>query len=310
MLRAVRVLSNRVLRMIAASGRIPWKFRTSLFPFLSKSSPSLFNKGPPSQCKGTREVHVSADDFFNRKQELDSLYSILKSDPRLSVITGPVNSGKSLLLRKVLQGVKERDNTPVLHINLREISFDSVDSLVNTLDRKLESWMEQFSKAAKHYAINLQGYGISFEWKRTEQSLRPIMKLNELFNKISTKLPPRTFWGRHQTPIFIIDEANELQALTADKDGHTALINLFKWLILQTKELHRFHTLLVSSDSFFHLWVASYIGASRYSSYVLGDLTKEEAELFWNQRLLSRVQYRDSKLAALLDFEFPDFEHI
>ena len=125
------------------------------------------------------------------------------------------------------------------------------------------------------------------------------MKLNYLFHKISAKLPHHTFWGRHQTPIFVIDEANELKALTADPEGHTALINLFKWLVLQTKERHRFHTLLLSSDSFFHLWVASYIGSSRYTSYVLGDLTEEEAGIFWNEKLLPQA----NNSAALPNFE-------
>ena len=75
--------------------------------------------------------------------------------------------------------------------------------------------------------------------------------------------------------IFMIDEVNELAALTKDPDGQDALMNLFKWLILNTKELNRFHTLLVSSNSFFHLWVAEYIGMLRYANYVIGDQTKK-----------------------------------
>ena len=53
-----------------------------------------------------------------------------------------------------------------------------------------------------------------------------------------------------------------------------------KQAIKYMKELQRFHTLLVSGDSFFHLWVASYTGASRYANYVVGDLTKVDAEIF------------------------------
>ena len=72
-----------------------------------------------------------------------------------------------------------------------------------------------------------------------------------LFEKISNQLPLHTFWGKVQVPIFMIDEANELAMLTKDPDGQDALTNLFKRLILNTKELNRFHTLLVSNDSFF-----------------------------------------------------------
>ena len=46
-----------------------------------------------------------------------------------------------------------------------------------------------------------------------------LIKLDLLFQKISAKLPPCTFWGKVQLPIFVIDEANELSALIKDPDG-------------------------------------------------------------------------------------------
>ena len=52
-------------------------------------------------------------------------------------------------------------------------------------------------------------------------------------------------------PIFVIDEANKLSALTKDSNSHDAILNLFKWLVLITKERGRFHTIFVSTDSFF-----------------------------------------------------------
>ena len=106
-----------------------------------------------------------------------------------------------------------------------------------------------------------------------------LTKLDLLFQRISAKLPPHTFWGKVQLPIFVIDEANKLSALMKDRDGQDALTNLFKWMVLNTKEINRFHALLVSSDSFFHLWVADYIGSSRYVNYVIGDLIRGGAVL-------------------------------
>ena len=73
----------------------------------------------------------------------------------------------------------------------------------------------------------------------------------------------------------MINIANELDALMKDQDGHNEILNLFKWLILNTKALERFHTILVSSDSCFHSWVLGFIGTSRYGNYVIEDLTKE-----------------------------------
>ena len=87
--------------------------------------------------------------------------------------------------------------------------------------------------------------------------------------------------GEIQTPIFVIDEANELSALCKDPDGHDALMTLFKWLILNTKELNLFHTLLISSKVFF----AKYIVTLRYINYVIGDLEKSSEKIFWKDKL-------------------------
>ena len=82
-------------------------------------------------------------------------------------------------------------------------------------------------------------------------------------------------------PTFI-DEANELRELSNDPDGSKALRNFFKCLVLNTKERSRFHVLFCSSDSFFHLCVSKYIGSTRYETFVVGDLPKQEALCFWN----------------------------
>ena len=68
---------------------------------------------------------TTANRFLQQNQMMNNL---LKSDPQLSIITGPVDSGKSVLLRKVIMGLKNKRKTPVLYINLRNVSFNSVNS--------------------------------------------------------------------------------------------------------------------------------------------------------------------------------------
>ena len=224
--------------------------------------------------------------FFNRKEEIEALRNVLKSDTQLSVITGPVNSGKSLLLRKIIHDMR-KTKVPVLYINLRNVSFNSVNSFITVMEEHLDSWLRQQFKAARKYRLNASAYGLNFRLERIEGKDLPVLtKLDLLFQKISARLPPRNFWGKVQLPIFVIDEANELSALMKDPDGQDALINLFKWMVLNTKEINRFHAMLVSSDSFFHLWVADYIGSSRYVNYVIGDLDKEDAEQYWVEQLI------------------------
>ena len=68
------------------------------------------------QCRMVRIMHVlrvqpmvqrsfisySSDKMFNRMREFTCLMDTLRSTPQLNIITGPVNSSKTLLVEKVL----------------------------------------------------------------------------------------------------------------------------------------------------------------------------------------------------------------
>ena len=60
-------------------------------------------------------MEVSFIDFLNRTEEIDIIKSVLKSNPQLSVITGPVNSGRLLLICKVTEDIRKDEKTPVLY---------------------------------------------------------------------------------------------------------------------------------------------------------------------------------------------------
>jgi len=44
--------------------------------------------------------------FFNRSKELQAMETILKRNPQFSIITGPVHSGKSVLLSQVMDNIR------------------------------------------------------------------------------------------------------------------------------------------------------------------------------------------------------------
>jgi len=79
-------------------------------------------------------------------------------------------------------------------------------------------------------------------------------------------------------------------------------LNLFEWLVKNTKQELRFHVVLGTSDSFFHLWIEKFIGASRFKSYVVGNLSREEAGNFWTDKLLTRNN-------LLKNISPPSFDH-
>ena len=213
--------------------------------------------------------HTSSVEFFNRRKEMDLLTTgITEGKPTFNIITGPVNSGKSKILNVLNKRLKAQ-HIPVLNINLRSISFNSVDNLVSTLEKEGSTWMEEFKDAAKHFQLDAKGYSFHLTAGIRREMESPIIRLNNLLHSFESKLPHYTFWYGARAPVVIVDEANELAALIGDDEGDKALHNFFKWLILNTKERNRFHVLLSSSDSFFHLWVSSrYIGSTRYETYV------------------------------------------
>lgn len=114
---------------------------------------------------------------------------------------------------------------------------------------------------------------------------------------------PRTFMRRKQLPIFVIDEPNRLKNLLRDANGQAALECIFEWFVLYTKEKCHFHIVLLSSDSFFNLWVEQFVGPTRYSVYVLGHLERKEAESYWEEVVLMQNAHQ-------LKINAPQFEDI
>ena len=97
----------------------------------------------------------------------------LKMDPCLYILTGPVNSGKSLILKKLKNHLKAQ-HVPVMDINLREISFSSVDTLVDTLKEATNSWLEQFKEAVQHFKLDAKAYGFEIKVTTEGSSLHPL----------------------------------------------------------------------------------------------------------------------------------------
>ena len=61
---------------------------------------------------------------------------------------------------------------------------------------------------------------------------------------------------------------------------------------------------LASSDSFYHLLLAKLIGEDRFTTHIIGHLTKEEARNYWEQHALHDYKKINDK------FEAPEFEDV
>ena len=67
---------------------------------------------------------------------MNLLSKSLKLQPGLHVLTSPINSGKSLVVKKLSESF-EAAHIPVMNINLKKISCNSVDFFVFTLARQV-----------------------------------------------------------------------------------------------------------------------------------------------------------------------------
>ena len=99
------------------------------------------------------------------------------------ILTGPVNSGKSMIVKNLAEGFKIF-KPPVTDINLREVSFNSVDTLVQTLKEQTNSWLDQFVETARHFDLDAELYGFKVKLKIEQPSAPPIAKLNNLLSNL------------------------------------------------------------------------------------------------------------------------------
>ena len=203
---------------------------------------------------------------------MEYLVSSLKKPPTLSLITGPVNSGKSWVMDQVLQKVYDERVAPyVLSFNMRQLPFLDTQSFVDVFIKKLFKWYEKFS-------INLKASGLEIELNVEWNHYPP--KLTDLLNTISNSLPSWSLLRGTNIPlpILYIDEANLLRELVIkDVNGQKILKALLNWFVSMIKEYRKFQVVLCSSNSFIHSWVSNFVGNDRFNAIVIGHLSKEDA---------------------------------
>ena len=226
--------------------------------------------------------------MFNRQREIRCLSEVLKNKPEFSIITGPVDSGKTRLVEYLLHN-KTKRNVPICPINLRKGNYYRVQSLVDSLSLDMGSWLYRIKKALSESGkeVSASAAELASVSLKLQRKVTPSDSLNYLLKEVANGLPARTLLRGKQQPVLFIDEANRLRTLLRDVDhGQSALESLFEWLILHTKEKQQFHVVMATSDSFFNVWVEKFIGSSRYTTYVIGYLEKSCAREYWETKVL------------------------
>lgn len=226
------------------------------------------------------------EEFYGRTRELELFRQVLNGSPQISLISGPNDSGKTTLMLRLLEELSTDQKRPrsVLYLDLRERAPSTVNELTLTLGDSMESWADGCRSIA------------------SKGHKPPIERLHDLFAAVGQRLPICSQWSENRSPILFIDQANRLKSLMAEERGAEALSNLLGWFVKNTKQDHRFHVVLGASDSFSPLWLADQVRPSRFTNYLVGPLSREEAEVFWREKVLVGAD----RLGALLPPSFED----
>ena len=218
--------------------------------------------------------------FYNREDEQKGLLTILNMEPSLVYfVYGPINSGKTNLINKILQNLPE----PMIpfYVNLRGRNVSSSEDFLNVLfsvDRKskFENVRDYSRELLKGGAdIVKQTTGMPIPVKIFDLLFQTQNKGEDVFHYLEmffTTLVEE----KKLKPLFVLDELQMLKDI-ANSKGNLLLDNLFNFFVRLTKEIHVCHCLAITSDSVFIQQIydsARLEGRSRY--ILIDDLEKEQ----------------------------------
>ncbi len=218
--------------------------------------------------------------FYNREREKEELRRILSGEPNfLYFVYGPINSGKTALLMKVIEELPE--DYVIFYINFRWRDVQSVDDLIRVLfkvkrgliSEEIGEFIKEILKTGAKALHKLRGIPIpenifDLLFKRVEKVEDIFGYLEEYFEGIKAE---------GYQPVFILDEMQTIKEVV-NTAGRSVLNGLFNFLIGMTKEKHLCHVLCATSDCLFIDMV--YSGArleGRAKYFLVDDMDKEKA---------------------------------
>ncbi|PKC04664.1 hypothetical protein RhiirA5_487516 [Rhizophagus irregularis] len=215
--------------------------------------------------------------------------------PDIHVVIGPPSTGKTALIRQVVQSSKCLFKP--IFINLRNGQFDTPQRVYDSIYSQFNPFFNKYKSLLKNNFVkklyleytdfNLLNRFNNRYREKTSDDIRILLE------KISDYLPNWSFWHNYQipSPILIIDEANLLNQL--EHKDKSLLKLILNWFVLNSKERERFHIVLTSSDSFFFTWLTECLNTLHVKPYIIGDLTNQEAEEYFEKHALPQYECKE-----------------
>ncbi len=219
--------------------------------------------------------------FFNREREINQILSIIEGEPNIIYfIYGPLNSGKSALIREIITNRLDKSKYIPFFIDFRTRNILNVDNFIECLfevDEK--SKVDDFREYAKSLAdllvrgseeISKYYLGMPIKipkpffdkiFNKKDKSADVYQYIEYLFAKLNEK---------GKKPILIFDELQMIREITLN--GNRLLLwSLFQFLVALTKVQHLCHVFCLSSDSLFIEYVYSAGELEGRCKYILVD---------------------------------------
>ncbi len=233
--------------------------------------------------------------FFNREKEIKEILSVIESEPQLIYfIYGPINSGKTALIKEVIRKL-DLDKYIPFYIDFRMKNIVDIDDFAEVLlevrdDIEVKTLEESIERALEIILSNiklLKGASVFFGMpinipiseKVFQKFLDGISKKEKKVGNIYTYIEKLLLRIRSlgKVPILVLDELQMLKDISLN--GNRSLLkSFFQFLVGLTKAHHLAHVFCVSSDSLFIEYVYSATELEGRAKYILvDDFGKKEA---------------------------------
>ncbi len=205
--------------------------------------------------------------FWDREKERAYLKRYFQTEPNaILFVYGPKSSGKSTLLMKVAQDLK---NEPFrfLWYDLREYAIEKMEDAIAVLLGAKGS----VPFLLKLFDINLHVVTVKMEEaaKVFRKELDPFVVLGRELLKVKE---------RGMTPVIVFDEIQSFKDIYLN--GERRLVDrLFNFFVAMTKVKHLAHVLVMTSDTFFIEEVYTSSALKNTSRYYLVDYFDDETAL-------------------------------
>ena len=230
--------------------------------------------------------------IFDRDKERKAISSILRNKtPELVVVTGPRDAGKTRLVESVKRETEKNDRLWWLHINMRDPvhHWTSVETVYKSLLLTFTNAFYRYAiDAAKTFLSSLRlslPLGPSVTTADVTWRLPPEHSIEGSFEEMLSAAEKvlmgmkQSLWSEQHYPVLLFDDAEKMYTCLDDEnypEGKEVLEILHNFLVTTNSHV------IISSTNVHHFLKDM---KQRPKIIVIGDLSKDNAKVFWEQYL-------------------------